>query len=280
MTGRSRGFAFIVFKDLSGIEAALAQTAHVVKGKKVTCKKVEARQGKVYVGKLPPGDSLSKEDLQAHFEQFGSVVEVVRPVDKMKNNEPKTFAFITFAREDAAKQLVKQGQSTINDTHTVEIKKVTPKEQMGGGGWGGQGYGGQGGGWGYNDPYGYGGYGGGYGDPYGGYGGYGAGCWVWRRSWRQDAWQSQGRSKGPRQGWWPPVLTSSSTSQSCTNAVRCHAQVLPWHASRHSLWHIMWPIWFKMLWTGRNLLVISKCGNCLYHFAAQSRFMPTITTEF
>merc|ERR1719362_1468678 len=102
-------------------------------------------------------------------------VEVVRPVDKMKNNEPKTFAFITFAREDAAKQLVKQGQSTINDTHTVEIKKVTPKEQMGGGGWGGQGYGGQGGGWGYNDPYGYGGYGGGYGDPYGGYGGYGGG---------------------------------------------------------------------------------------------------------
>ena len=174
---RSRGFAFIVFKELAGIEAALAQTAHVVKGKKVTCKKAEARQGKVYVGKLPPGEALSKEDLQAHFEQFGSVVEVVRPVDKMKNNEPKTFAFITFAREDAAKQLVKQGQSTINDQHTVEIKKVTPKEQMGGGGWGGQGYGGQGGGWGYNDPYGYGGYGGGYGDPYGGYGGYGAGGW-------------------------------------------------------------------------------------------------------
>ena len=31
----------------------------------------------------------------------------MRPVDKMKDNEPKTFAFITFAREDAAKQLVK-----------------------------------------------------------------------------------------------------------------------------------------------------------------------------
>merc|ERR1719511_616614 len=167
MTGRSRGFAFIVFKDLSGIEAALAQTAHVVKGKKVTCKKAEARQGKVYVGKLPPGDSLSKEDLQAHFEQFGSVVEVVRPVDKLKNNEPKTFAFITFAREDAAKQLVKQGSTVIGE-HTIEIKKVTPKEQNGGmGGWGpGAGYGA---GWGgYGDPYGYGGYGG-YGDPYGGY---------------------------------------------------------------------------------------------------------------
>ena len=34
----------------------------------VTCKKAEARQGKVYVGKFPPGEALSKEDLQAHFE--------------------------------------------------------------------------------------------------------------------------------------------------------------------------------------------------------------------
>ena len=125
MTGRSRGFAFVVFKTVEGIDAALQQTAHVVKvrskdftklstlkfsfqGKKVTCKKAEARQGKIYVGKLPAGEAMSKEDIQAHFEQFGEVVEVVRPVDKLKNNEPKTFAFITFAREDAAKQLVKQ----------------------------------------------------------------------------------------------------------------------------------------------------------------------------
>merc|ERR1712029_1237200 len=127
-TGRSRGFAFIVFKDLAGIDAALKQTAHVVKGKKVTCKKAEARQGKIYVGKLPAGEAVSKEDIQAHFEQFGEVVEVVRPLDKLKNNEPKTFAFITFAREDAAKQLVKQGSTVIGE-HTIEIKKVTPKEQ-------------------------------------------------------------------------------------------------------------------------------------------------------
>jgi len=175
MTNRSRGFAFIVFKEAAGINAALEQTAHAVKGKKVTCKKAEARQGKIYIGKLPAGDGLSKEDIETHFAQFGQVVEVVRPVDKMKNNEPKTFAFITFAREDAAKTLVKQGQTTING-EIVEIKKVTPKEQMGGGGWGGQGgYGGQAGAWGgYQDPYAaYGGYGG-YGDPYA-YGGYGGG---------------------------------------------------------------------------------------------------------
>merc|ERR1712107_567048 len=149
---------------VSGLDAALANTAHVVKGKKVTCKKAEAKQGKIYVGKLPPGDALSKDDIQAHFTQYGEVVEVTRPVDKTKDNEPKTFAFITFAREDTAKQLVKQGDTTIGE-HTVEIKKVTPKDQSGGGFGGGMGWGG------YGDPY------GGYPGGYGGYGGYGAPGW-------------------------------------------------------------------------------------------------------
>ena len=51
---------------------------------------------------------------------------------------------------------------TVVGEHSIEIKKVTPKDQSGGmgGGWG-TGGGGYGGGWGYADPYaGYGGYGG------------------------------------------------------------------------------------------------------------------------
>jgi len=43
MTGRSRGFAFIVFKEVSGLIAASAQEAHVIKGKRATCKKAESR---------------------------------------------------------------------------------------------------------------------------------------------------------------------------------------------------------------------------------------------
>jgi len=169
MTGRSRGFCFIVFKEASALDGAMANNAHVVKGKKVTCKKAEAKQGKIFVGKLPTGETLSKEDIQAHFSQYGEVVEVTRPVDKAKNNEPKGFGFVTFAREHVAKDLVKQGETTIGD-HTVEIKKVTPKDPNGG-------FGGGMGGWGF-DPYGgYGGFGG-YGD-FGGYGGYGGGPGGW-----------------------------------------------------------------------------------------------------
>jgi len=176
-TGRSRGFAFIVFKEAEGLTAASAQEAHVIKGKKVTCKKAEAKQGKIYVGKLP-AEGVTVEDIQTHFAQFGPVAEVVRPIDKSKNDEPKNFCFVTFEREETAKQMVKEGSATING-HQIDIKKVTPKDNNRGGFGGRGGRGGFGGGYGgyggYPDPYAYGGYGG-YGDPYaqgygGGYGG-------------------------------------------------------------------------------------------------------------
>ena len=142
-----------------------------VQGKKVTCKKAEARQGKIYVGKLPT-EGLTTDEIREHFATLGPVAEVVRPVDKTNNDAPRNFAFVTFEKEDIAKQLVKEGTTTING-HEVEIKRVTPKD----GGRGGMrgGYAG-----GYGDPYAmYGGYGG-YGDPYGygaygGYGGFGGG---------------------------------------------------------------------------------------------------------
>jgi len=177
MTGRSRGFAFIVFKEISGLEAASAQEAHVIKGKRATCKKAEVRQGKIYVGKLPAED-LSNQDLTDHFAQFGSVVEVIRPVDKSKDDAPKNFCFVTFDKEEPAKLLVMKGLTSIKG-HQVIISRVTPKDG-GRGGFMGRGRG-RGGAYGFAfNSYGggYPGYGGayygfagaypGYGDPYAG----------------------------------------------------------------------------------------------------------------
>ena len=73
----------------------------------------EAKQGKIYLGRLPT-EGISNEDIETHFATFGSVAEVVRPVDKRKNNEPKNFAFVTFDREETAKELVEEGSTTIN----------------------------------------------------------------------------------------------------------------------------------------------------------------------
>ncbi|XP_023027750.1 RNA-binding protein squid isoform X2 [Leptinotarsa decemlineata] len=195
-TGRSRGFAFIVFKSTETLDKVVAAGDHIINGKKVDPKKAKARHGKIFVGGL--STDLTDDDIKSYFAQFGTIVEVEMPFDKTKNQR-KGFCFITFESEQVVNDLLKRPKQTIKDKE-VDVKKATPKpDQMGGpmmggrGGRGGRGggmRGGRGGRGGYgsqnwNQGYGsYGGYGQGYGydggynqgyDYYGGggYGGYG-----------------------------------------------------------------------------------------------------------
>jgi len=190
-TGRFKGFGFVVFEEVSAYAAALAEPEQEILGRMATVKRAttKVKQGKIYVGKLPV-EGIPDEDLRAHFEQFGTVVEVVRPVDKTKNDEPKQFAFVTFEKEEIARKLVKLGEDVLNN-HKITIKPVITKDPGMGGGmmgaqrphppaphaWGGYGqqayggYGGYGGGAGYGAPQGAAPYGGGAPQGYGGYGG-------------------------------------------------------------------------------------------------------------
>ena len=70
----SRGFAFVVFKTIQGLQDAVSETEHAVKGKKVAVKKAKAKEGKIYVGKLKP--ELSDDDIKNHFAQFGQITAV------------------------------------------------------------------------------------------------------------------------------------------------------------------------------------------------------------
>uniref|UniRef100_A0A182KBI5 RRM domain-containing protein n=1 Tax=Anopheles christyi TaxID=43041 RepID=A0A182KBI5_9DIPT len=184
-TGRSRGFAFIVYKSADSIDKVVAVSEHVINNKKVDPKKAKARYGKIFVGGLT--SEISDEEIKTFFGQFGNIVEIEMPFDKQKNQR-KGFCFITFDSEQVVNELLKTPKQTISGKE-VDVKKATPKpENMGpmgpmggrggmrgppprgmrggrggpggpkggyGQGWGGQGYGG----------YGYGqGYGGGYGD--------------------------------------------------------------------------------------------------------------------
>ncbi|KAG5882904.1 hypothetical protein JTB14_020172 [Gonioctena quinquepunctata] len=192
-TGRSRGFAFIVFKFADAIDKVVNAGDHIINGKKIDPKKAKARHGKIFVGGLTA--ELTDDDIKNYFGQYGQILEVEMPFDKMKNQR-KAFCFITFESEQVVNELLKMPKQSIKDVE-VDVKKATPKpDQMGGpmmgrggrggrggprgrggrGGynpsWGGQGYGG------YNSYSGYGGYEG-YNQPdyyggggYGNYGGY------------------------------------------------------------------------------------------------------------
>nr|ALS04680.1 RNA-binding protein squid [Pseudodiaptomus poplesia] len=177
-SGRSRGFAFVLYKTVESLSSAIEAKEHTVKGKVVAVKKAQAKQGKIYVGKLQP--EISDEEIKKHFTQFGSIAGVEQPFDKTKN-ERKNFCFITFDKEESAKQLLKLGTTTINGID-LDIKRVTVKDPvMGGMGRGGAGrpgavvpgfgYNYYGAGYGYSDPY------NGYGPAWGAYGNYGTGGW-------------------------------------------------------------------------------------------------------
>lgn len=186
MTGRSRGFAFIVFQDAESIDRVTDAGEHTISGKKVDPKKAKARHGKIFVGGLSA--ELSDDDIKDYFGQFGTIIELEMPFDKQKNQR-KGFCFLTFESEQVVQDILKKPKQTIKDKE-VDVKKATPKpDQMmlgrggrgtrgglrgrgGRGGFGqswGPGYGGYGN---YNQGYGYDNYGQGSYDYYGG-GGYG-----------------------------------------------------------------------------------------------------------
>ena len=224
MTGRSRGFAFILYKEPDSIDRAADGTEHKLKGKTITVKKADVKPGKVYIGKLPDS-GVGEDEIKEHFSQFGNIAEVIRPIDKMKNNEPKNFCFVTFERERVAKKLIEEGSCTING-HKMQIKQVTPNPRDpsqrgghmgggggqrggyggspwmnqggGGGGWGGQQQGGWGGDGGYGGA-GAGGYGGG---QWGGDGGYGGGYGGGQGMGGGGGWGGQQGGDGGGQGGW------------------------------------------------------------------------------
>lgn len=70
-TGRSRGFAFIVFKNAEAIDKVIAAGEHTINNKKVDPKKAKARHGKIFVGGL--STETTDEEIKTYFSNFGTV---------------------------------------------------------------------------------------------------------------------------------------------------------------------------------------------------------------
>lgn len=83
-TGRSRGFAFIVFKAPDSIDKVMAAGEHTINNKKVDPKKAKARHGKIFVGGL--SSEISDDEIKNFFSNFGTVscLIVIVPVNFLK----------------------------------------------------------------------------------------------------------------------------------------------------------------------------------------------------
>jgi len=171
-TGRSKGYAFIVFANAEDLDTVVAKGTHTIDGRRVepskANKKPAGQRCKVFVGGLK--SQLTEDDIRNHFLQFGAIEELALPIDKMTQTR-KAFGFVTFEEEAPVTSLLRDPKQWINDVE-VEVKRATPRSSGGGGGFGGGGGGGgrvysRGGGGSY--------YGGGQGGGYNGRSGYGGG---------------------------------------------------------------------------------------------------------
>ncbi|KAF8109257.1 hypothetical protein N665_0099s0009 [Sinapis alba] len=172
LTGRPRGFGFVIFSDPSVLDRVL-QDKHHIDAREVDVKKAMSREEqqvsgrtgnfnasrssggdaynktkKIFVGGLPP--TLTDEEFRQYFEVYGPVADVVIMHDQT-TSRPRGFGFVSFDSEDAVDLVLQKNFHDLNGKQ-VEVKRALPKDAntgfagraMGGvGGSGGyQGYGG------------------------------------------------------------------------------------------------------------------------------------------
>ncbi|KAE9460749.1 hypothetical protein C3L33_07364, partial [Rhododendron williamsianum] len=154
ITGRPRGFGFLVFSDPSVLDAVL-QGKHIIDGRTVEAKRalsreeqrtsftpgnsnagrssgstVNHRTKKIFVGGLP--SMLTEEEFRQYFETYGTVTDVVIMYDQ-NTKRPRGFGFITFDMEEAVDRVLHKNFHELSNK-LVEVKPALPKEANPGGG--------------------------------------------------------------------------------------------------------------------------------------------------
>lgn len=144
MTGRARGFGFVVFAD-PGVAERVVMEKHVIDGRTVEAKKAVPRddhhgpnrnnssiQGspgpgrtkKIFVGGL--ASTVTESEFKKYFDQFGTITDVVVMYDH-NTQRPRGFGFITYDSEEAVDRVLHKTFHELSGK-MVEVKRAVPKE--------------------------------------------------------------------------------------------------------------------------------------------------------
>uniref|UniRef100_A0A673FH97 Heterogeneous nuclear ribonucleoprotein D0-like n=1 Tax=Sinocyclocheilus rhinocerous TaxID=307959 RepID=A0A673FH97_9TELE len=112
LTGRSRGFGFVLFKDAESVEKVISQKEHKLNGKAIDPKKAKAMKSKepvkkIFVGGLSP--DTPEEKIREYYKRRG-------------------FCFITFKEEEPVKKIMEKKYHNIG-LSKCEVKVAMSKEQ-------------------------------------------------------------------------------------------------------------------------------------------------------
>ncbi|KAL9254312.1 Heterogeneous nuclear ribonucleoprotein 1-like protein [Drosera capensis] len=145
VTGRSRGFGFVVFRD-PGVAERVLMDKHMIDGRTVEAKKAVPRDDQQHVvnrnisiiqGSPTPGrtkkifvgglaSTVTESDFKRYFEQFGTITDVVVMYDH-NTQRPRGFGFITYDSEEAVDRVLHKTFHDLNGK-MVEVKRAVPKE--------------------------------------------------------------------------------------------------------------------------------------------------------
>ncbi|XP_073150052.1 heterogeneous nuclear ribonucleoprotein 1-like [Henckelia pumila] len=145
VTGRSRGFGFIVFASASVAERVL-KGRHIVDGRAVEAKRAvprddhqnftrnnggavqgspsPARTRKIFVGGL--ASTITESEFKRYFDQFGTTTDAVVMYDH-NTGRPRGFGFVTYDSEEAVDKVLANTFHELNGK-MVEVKRAVPKE--------------------------------------------------------------------------------------------------------------------------------------------------------
>ncbi|KAJ0751366.1 putative RNA recognition motif domain, nucleotide-binding alpha-beta plait domain superfamily [Helianthus annuus] len=146
LTGRARGFGFVVFADHVVAERVVKEK-HMIDGRTVEAKKAVPREDhhglnrtvnsiqgspvgpvgrtkKIFVGGLP--STITENDFKSYFDQFGTITDVVVMYDH-NTQRPRGFGFITYDSEEAVDRVLYKTFHELNGK-MVEVKRAVPKE--------------------------------------------------------------------------------------------------------------------------------------------------------
>ncbi|XP_073399019.1 heterogeneous nuclear ribonucleoprotein D0-like isoform X3 [Dendrobates tinctorius] len=130
VTGRSRGFGFVLFKESEGVDKVMEQKDHKLNGKVIDPKRAKAMKTKepvkkIFVGGLSP--DTPEEKIREYFGTFGEVEAIELPMDN-KTNKRRGFCFITFTEEEPVKKIMEKKYHNVG-LSKCEIKVALSKEQ-------------------------------------------------------------------------------------------------------------------------------------------------------
>ena len=86
---------------------------------------------KMYVGNL--SFNSTKQDLETHFAQYGSVTDVHLPEDR-ETGRPRGFAFVTMGSASEMEEAIKGADGKDLDGRALKVNEAKPREEGGGGG--------------------------------------------------------------------------------------------------------------------------------------------------